>query len=187
MYSIVLVLFNLTPNLSPAMSALFLPNHSSETSRIFLIWHVYICGRDKLDLEPADFSKLSNHQDCCQDCSTARYCVPRGTRVGVEEAKTEETGTVEPEPELEASVSVASCQPCRHCLPTCGQECLPPPSYTRTIPDQLGQPAGAPVEGAGGSHHQVLLPEQDETANDFVRIRIGFNSSIDIIYFSLNL
>ena len=91
------------------------------SSKIFPIWHVYSCGRDKPDLEPADFSKLSFHLDGCQDCSTARYWVPRGTRVGVEEAKTEETGTVEPEPELEASVSVASCQPCRHCLPTCGQ------------------------------------------------------------------
>ena len=93
----------------------------------------------------------------------------------MEEAKTEVSGTAEPEPELEASVSVTSCQPCRHCLPSCGQEdChrLATPG-----PDQQGQPAGAPVERAGGSHHHVLLPEQDGTAIALYVFREGFNSS----------
>ena len=135
------------------MSGLLLPNQSLEASKIFPIWRGYSCGLDQLDLEPADIFKFSSHQDCCKDCSTASYWVPRGTRVGVEEEKTEVTGTVEPEPELEARVRVASCQPCRHCLPTCGQvSChhLATPG-----PVQQGQPAGAPVEEQGGSHHSA--------------------------------
>ena len=164
------------------MSALLLPKHSSGVSKIFPIWHGCSCGRDKLDLEPADLSKHSSHQDCCQDYSTARYWVPRGTKVGVEEAKTKVTGTVEPEDQsLRPESRVTSCQPCGHCLPTCGQEACH--HLATPGPGQLGQPAGAPVEGAGGSQHQMLLPEQDGTAIDFVRIRKGYNSSIDIHLF----
>ena len=90
----------------------------------------------------------------------------------MEEVKTEVTVPVEPEPELDARVSVASCQPCRHCLPTCGQEVchhLDTPG-----PGQQGQPAGAPVEGEGGSHHLVPLPETGWDCHCFVRIQRGF-------------
>ena len=56
-------------------------------------------------------------------------------------------------------------------------------------PGQQGQPAGAPVEGEGGSHHLVPLPETGWDCHCFVRIQRGFIQAkpLTSIYFSLNL